>query len=202
MNPLLRVVRKTLWIPNRLAAELELLGKKNGCILGEGARLYDSSRIENHLAQKSAITIGAGTHILGQLRVFGHGGNIQIGESCFVGEDTRIWSANSIKIGNRVQIAHAVNIHDNNSHSSSAESRFAHFRQILTTGHPPVLNDVPSAPVVIEDDTWIGFNATILKGVIIGKGAIVGAASVVTKDVAAYTVVVGSPARVVGVARP
>jgi len=202
MNLVLKLVHKALRIPHRLAADLELRRKKEGCLLGAGVRLYDSSRIENHQARQGAIAIGAGCHILGQLRVFGHGGSIQIGEFCFVGEGARIWSAESIRIGNRVQIAHAVNIHDNNSHSSSAESRFAHFKQILTTGHPEILEDVPSAPVVIEDDTWIGFNATILKGVTIGRGAIVGAASVVTKDVAAYTVVIGSPARVVGIAKP
>jgi acetyltransferase-like isoleucine patch superfamily enzyme len=65
-----------------------------------------------------------------------------------------------------------------------------------------ILDDVASAPVVLEDDAWIGFNATILKGVIIGQGAVVGASSVVTKDVVAYTVVAGSPATVVGVSRP
>ena len=49
--------------------------------------------------------------------------------------------------------------------------------------------------IIIHDDVWIGANVTILKGVVIGKGAIIGAASVVTKDVDVYTVVVGNPAR-------
>jgi SAM-dependent methyltransferase len=48
---------------------------------------------------------------------------------------------------------------------------------------------------VIEDDVWIGFNATILKGVTIGKGAIVGACSVVTKNVEPYSIVIGNPAQ-------
>ena len=52
--------------------------------------------------------------------------------------------------------------------------------------------------IKIEDDVWIGFNATILKGVTIGKGAVIGACSVVTKDVLPYKVVVGNPARDVG----
>jgi acetyltransferase-like isoleucine patch superfamily enzyme len=51
--------------------------------------------------------------------------------------------------------------------------------------------------IVIEDDVWIGNRATVLDGVRIGKGAVVGAASVVTKDVEPYTVVMGNPARVV-----
>jgi len=52
-------------------------------------------------------------------------------------------------------------------------------------------------PVIIEDDVWIGNRATILHGVRIGEGAIVGAGAVVTKDVPAYSIVVGVPARVI-----
>ncbi len=201
MNFMLKVVRKALRTPHYLNEKLDLLRKKEDCLLGEGACLYCASRIENHQARQSAIMIGAGSHIMGQLRVFGHGGSILIGDSCFVGEDSRIWSAESIRIGNRVQIAHSVNIHDSNSHSLSAGRRFAHFKEILLTGHPAIVEDVDSAPIVIEDDAWIGFNSTILKGVTIGKGAVVGAASLVTKDVAAYTVVAGNPARSINTSR-
>jgi maltose O-acetyltransferase len=59
--------------------------------------------------------------------------------------------------------------------------------------------DVKSSPIVIEEDVWIGFNSTILKGVTIGKGAIIGAGSMVTKDVPPYAVVVGIPQRQIGV---
>jgi len=55
---------------------------------------------------------------------------------------------------------------------------------------------------VIEDDVWIGFNAIILKGVRVGRGAVVGAGSVITKDVEAYTIVVGNPQRVTGKSLP
>lgn len=51
--------------------------------------------------------------------------------------------------------------------------------------------------IIIEDDVWIGLNATIMGGVKIGKGAIVGACSVVTKDVPPYSIVVGNPAKIV-----
>jgi acetyltransferase-like isoleucine patch superfamily enzyme len=202
MNIALRLLRKVLRLPLDLARRLEQRRKMEGCAAGEGVCLYPGSRIENHQARRVAIAIGANSHVVGQLRVFGHGGKINLGEECFVGEDSRIWSASSIRIGRRVQIAHGVNIHDNNSHSLSANSRYIHFKQILSSGHPAVLDDVPSAPIVIEDDVWIGFNATILKGVTIGKGAVVGAASVVTKDVPAYTVVAGSPAKMIGTSRP
>ena len=52
-------------------------------------------------------------------------------------------------------------------------------------------------PVLIEDDVWIGARAIILPGLRIGKGAIVGAGSVVTKDVPPYAICVGNPARVI-----
>ncbi len=52
-------------------------------------------------------------------------------------------------------------------------------------------------PVVIEDDVWIGSRVTILPGVTIGRGSVVGAAAVVTKDVPPYSVVAGNPAKVV-----
>lgn len=55
--------------------------------------------------------------------------------------------------------------------------------------HQPAVN----APVVIEDDVWVGMNATILPGVTIGKGAVIGAGSVVTKDIPEYSVATGIP---------
>jgi acetyltransferase-like isoleucine patch superfamily enzyme len=65
-----------------------------------------------------------------------------------------------------------------------------------------MLHNVAASPIVINDDVWIGFNATVLKGVTIGRGAVVGACAVVTKDVPAYAIVVGNPARTVGEAKP
>lgn len=51
--------------------------------------------------------------------------------------------------------------------------------------------------IIIEDDVWIGFNCTILSGVRIGKGAVIGAGSVVSQDIPPYSIVVGSPAKVI-----
>lgn len=201
MNLFFNVVRKTFRIPSQLAEKLAALHKQEGCILKEDACLHPSSRIENNQARREAITIAARSQILGQLLVFAHGGNIRIGEACFVGEHSRIWSADSITIGNRVLISHNVNIHDNNSHSLSARNRHLHVSYIFSQGHPQKLDDVASAPVLIEDDAWIGFNSTILKGVTVGRGAIIAAAAVVTKDVPAFAVVAGNPARIIGSGR-
>lgn len=201
MNLLSKAARKAIRVPMRLFEHLEAQRKRAECVLGSGARLHPPSRIGNSQGKPQAITVGARSEVLGQLVVMGHGGAIHIGESCFVGEGARIWSADSIHIGDRVLISHGVNIHDHNSHSLSAGLRHEHFNQIFSSGHPSSLEDVASEPILIDDDAWIGFNATILKGVTIGRGAVIGAASLVTGDVPAFTVVVGNPARVVGRAR-
>jgi acetyltransferase-like isoleucine patch superfamily enzyme len=57
--------------------------------------------------------------------------------------------------------------------------------------------NVKSAPITIEDDTWVGFGAVILKGVTVGRGSVVGARAVVTRDVPPFTIVAGNPARLV-----
>jgi maltose O-acetyltransferase len=198
----LNFIRKCVSYVARWYKKIEMFDKLNHCEAGTGVLLYPEARISNYQGKRGSVRIGQNSHILGELTVFAHGGIINVGESCYVGENSRIWSAQSIRIGDRVQISHNVNIHDTNAHSLSAANRFLHQCAILNEGHPSQLDDVAAAPIVIEDDAWIGFNATILKGVTIGRGAVVGAASVVTKDVAPFAVVVGNPARVVGTARP
>lgn len=175
--------------------------KKQGC-MADGAKLHPSSRIENLSGSRHSVRIGDKCQVLGQLGAYCQGSKISIGKSCFIGENTRIWSFSSISIGNNVMISHGVNIHDSNAHSLSASNRREHFNQIFSTGHPAHLEDIPAIPIVIEDDVWIGFNAIIMKGVTIGKGAVIGAASLVTKDVAPYCIVGGNPMRCLGSASP
>jgi acetyltransferase-like isoleucine patch superfamily enzyme len=62
------------------------------------------------------------------------------------------------------------------------------------------MSSVDMAPITIHDDVWLGFNAIVLKGVTIGRGAIIGAATVITKDVPEFAIMVGNPARQVGTA--
>lgn len=161
------------------------------------AKILPTGKIINIQGGKNSIQVGANTRILGELLTFGHGGAVEIGEWCFIGENSRIWSAEKVKIGNHVLISHNVNIHDTNGHPIDIELRRKHFQEITTIGHPRQYLDLISLPVVIEDDVWIGFNSTILKGVTLGKGSIVAAASVVTKDVPSGTIVAGNPAKII-----
>jgi acetyltransferase-like isoleucine patch superfamily enzyme len=66
---------------------------------------------------------------------------------------------------------------------------------MLCEGHSKVKPNVETKPIIIEDYAWISFNVSILKGVRIGQGAIIGAGSVVTNDVEAFTLVAGNPAK-------
>lgn len=63
--------------------------------------------------------------------------------------------------------------------------------------HPSERKITSKGPVVIEDDVWIADKVTICPGVHIGKGSVLGANSVVTHDVPPYTLVAGSPARII-----
>lgn len=155
------------------------------------------SNIYNLQGNKSQIQIGKSTTLKGELLLFGHGGKIKIGNACYIGENTRIWSADEILIGDNVLIAHNVNIHDNISHPLDASLRHEHYIGILTKGHPTSNIDLKEKKVIIKNDAWIGFNATILKGVTVGERAIVGACSVVTSDVPNDAIVVGNPARII-----
>lgn len=161
---------------------------------GEGT-FYPTSTIQNFAKRPELIRLGKNTHIRGELLVFGYGGRIEIGDNTFLGEGSRIWSGEEIKIGHHVLISHNVNIVDTNSHEINHLERAQGFVDITTKGaHPTEKGSILTKAIVIEDYAWISFNAIILKGVTIGKGAIVAAGSVVTKDVAPFTLVAGNPA--------
>jgi len=171
-------------------------------ILEPSAFVYPTTSIENNYGDPTAIRIGAHTHVRGQLLTFWNGGEIDIGQWCYIGEGTRIWSQTGVRIGNHVLIAHLVDIHDTNSHPTDWMERRLDSQMILSGQPYRTPTQTLSAAVVIEDDVWIGFKAIILKGVRVGRGAIVAAGSVVTKDVAPWTVVAGNPAKPIDTLNP
>lgn len=176
---------------------LARLCKPRGCVAPTTAVFYPGAAVVNNLRDAQAIRVGEHCHIKGELLTFGNGGRIVMGDDGFLGEQSHIWSAGSITIGNRVLISHNVNIFDNNTHPLSPKKRHAQFKAILASGHPKEI-DLQARPVFIEDDVLIGCMSIVLKGVRIGQGAVVGAGSVVTRDVPAYAIVAGNPAVVIG----
>lgn len=149
--------------------------------------------------EKGAISIGDNGFIRGEIFVFPHAGKVTIGDWVYIGINSSVWSSSSsgIKIGDRVLISSNVHIHDTDGHPFDSAARFSQTKAILTQGHPREIYGIEAREIVIHNDAWIGLNAVILKGVTIGEGAVVGACSVVTKDVPPYTVVAGNPARVI-----
>lgn len=165
-------------------------------IAGKSSSIGWSGAILNASDTSASIQIGEHCRIDGELFVFGHGGKIQFGDWCFLGKNSRVWSAERITVGSRVLISHGVSIMDSLTHPLDPVARHQQFKDIVTRGHPKRI-DLQESPVVIEDDVWIGAGCTVLKGVSIGARAVVGAGSVVTKSVPPDVIVAGNPARVI-----
>lgn len=109
-----------------------------------------------------------------------------IGDNSYIGEGCNLRAGGGVlKIGRQCSISQNITIVVSNHQHKRGE----YIKNQPWTTH----NNF----VVIEDDVWIGANSVVLPGVTIGKGAIVGAGSVVTKDVPPYAIVVGNPARVI-----
>jgi len=166
------------------------------CRIGARSRLSQAARIKNAAGDSDRILIGCDTVVRGELMTFGHGGRIVLGDWCYVGDGTRIWSALSITIGNRVLISHSVNIFDNLTHPLHASQRHQQTKAIFERGHPRELA-LGERPVTIHDDAWVGAGAFVLRGVTLGQGAIVAAGAIVTKDVPPFSIVAGNPAVIV-----
>lgn len=178
--------RAISWLARELESERKRVLDAKACRLDSGSVLLPESEVNNFSGDAGHIRVGKNSYIRGRLLTYGHGGEISIGDWCYIGTRTEIWSMNSIVIGNRVLIAHNVNIHDGTAHSMHPMERHKHFRHIIEKGHPCTASDLPgvnSAPVIIEDDVWISFGVTILSGVRIGRGSVIAAGSIVTKDV-------------------
>ena len=113
--------------------------------------------------------------------VGGWHGSIEIGKYCLITPGVRIMAAEKILIGDSCMIAHGAYISDADWHG------------IYDRAEPVG----KTKPVILEDNVWIGDSAIICKGVRIGKNSIIGAGSVVTKDVPSNTIFAGNPAKFV-----
>jgi len=115
--------------------------------------------------------------------------NIIVGDDVAIGTGASFIAAlTTITIGNKVMFGPHVTIRGGD-HNTSVVGRF------MYDVHEKRPED--DQPVVIENDVWVGANVTILKGVRIGRGSVIGAGSVVTHDVPPYSIVAGVPARVI-----
>ena len=169
-------------------------------IMGRSANT-DNARIDvRPTADKLYVSIGDGALVSGHFVVEHENGYISIGKNSFIGGGMFV-SACGIDIGDDVMFSWGCTVIDNDAHSLNWKDRLndvVEWKKGVDEGSIGKFknwSNVRCAPIVIESNAWIGFNVIILKGVRIGKGAVVAAGSVVTHDVEAFTMVAGNPAR-------
>ena len=119
---------------------------------------------------------------------------IKIGDGTYVANASLVATAR-ITIGARCLVAGGVTIADSDFHPLAPAARLADSVALSPAGDRTARPPMDVRPVVVEDDVWIGWNATILKGVRVGAGAVVEPGAVVTRDVPPGVRVAGNPAR-------
>ncbi len=150
--------------------------------------------------KRSRVTIGSNCLIEGLLVLERDESRITIGNNVGVGGQTVLDCAASITIEDDVLISYQCVLADSDNHSTN---RFLRRSDLAAWRIRDYDWSRPKCrPILIRRDAWIGLRCVILKGVTIGEGAVVGAGSVVTRDVPDFSVVAGNPARVVRELRP
>lgn len=167
-----------------------------GIAWGRGWMFYGVPIIQKH--RGSRMMFGDGLQLRSTVRSNPLGANhpvvlctwqagaiLQIGRN-FAMTGGSIIAAKRIVIGDNVNVGANTAIMDTDFHPLEAGTRRSDSEPAKTT------------PVTIEDDVFIGMNCLILKGVTLGRGSVIGAGSVVTKDVPPHTIVAGNPVRFIG----
>lgn len=122
--------------------------------------------------------------------IFYYPRNIRLGKNIFFNRNAYVVAPEKISFGDHILIGPNVVINSGNHRYGNSSQR------IRDQGHK-------LAPIIIEDDVWIGANAVIMPGVRLGRGAVIAAGAVVTKSVDSYLVVAGVPAtRILGQRKP
>jgi len=179
--------------------------------------IFDLKLFFQILKSKGKIRIGNKSSISGSFDIRNLGGIIKIGNDCMIGgylvtecDHSQILIGNNVEIGggtvidcvlsiiiaDDVLVSYGCILADSDNHSIQYSIR----KRDLADWKNNQKHDwstTKSASINIERGAWIGAHSIILKGVTIGEGAIVGAGSVVTRDVPPYTIVAGNPAKIV-----
>lgn len=195
---MLRFLIKFLNLPSTLRIKLyphinRLILKANGAVFGKNLQIPGKV---SWLIEGSKLNIGDNFYLSSGNGVNPIASNLQAdvyvepGAALTIGNNvgmssTRLWIHESVRIGNNVKIGGCVLITDTDAHPMDYV-----VRRSSNEG-------TKSAPVVIEDDVWVGAHCIILKGVTIGARSVIGAGSVVTKSIPADCVAAGNPCRVI-----
>lgn len=157
-------------------------------VFDESARVSDKASIE--VSTRGTNTVLGKNCVVDdfvKIKHVGGSGDIIIGDNVFLNSCTVIYSGNGVKIGSNTAIGPntsivPINHKFDDKNKLISEQRFADSK----------------GGIVIEEDVWIGAGVTILDGAYIRKGAVIGAGSLVNKEIEAYSINVGSPCRKVG----
>jgi acetyltransferase-like isoleucine patch superfamily enzyme len=176
------------WFAGRIPANV---------VAGEGT-VIDSSFCFKHFYSAKAVglRVGKNTTIWRASLAADQDGVIEIGDYCYIANASLVCSER-IQIGSRVLIAGGVTIADSDFHPIAPAMRLADTIALSPVGDRTRRPRIETRPVLIEDDVWIGYNATILKGVRIGAGALIAPGALVLRDVPPGAEVAGNPAAVV-----
>jgi maltose O-acetyltransferase len=170
--------RAIQYVFKRLLAPFALMGCNR---VGPGARVRGWPCVEN---EGGEIVIGKNFALfsyLAKVQLYaGPGGRLEIGDDSFVNNGVILSASHAIRIGNRVNIAPHCVLIDNDFHGTADRN-----------GPPKI------APIVLEDDVWLGTRVTVLKGVTIGRGSVIASGAVVTKDVPPGVLAGGVPCKVI-----
>jgi acetyltransferase-like isoleucine patch superfamily enzyme len=175
-------------VASRIARRLGLRHAEFGSYVASGVKLgrgvHVSRGAEVWRQGEEVVDIGDHSFILRGTLLLPYGGSIRIGSNVGINPYCIIYGHGGVEIGNDVLIA--------------AQVTLVSAQHVFERRDTPIRSQgITTKGIRIEDDVWIGAQVIVLDGVHIGRGAVVGAGSVVTRSVSAYQVVAGSPARVV-----
>jgi acetyltransferase-like isoleucine patch superfamily enzyme len=166
--------------------------------VGEGSVLTGEQVFRRFFSERDpAIVIGARSHLQDVQLALGKNAIFSVGE-CVFAAHMIVLAEQEIRLGNRVFVSFNVVLADTDFHPIDPAQRMADAIAVSPLANGRQRPPIGTAPVIIEDDVWLGANVTVLKGVRIGAGAFVEPGSLVTRDVPSRARVLGNPAQVIG----
>ncbi|WP_192347328.1 acyltransferase [Algoriphagus sp. Y33] len=197
------ISRMGIWYLRGLLIRWTFSEHKGVFLIGKGVTIRQAGHIRvgknfiaqdhceiNGLSQKGLVfgdkvTVGSYA-IIRPTNLYGGeaGVGLKVGNNSSIGPYSYIGCSGYIEIGHNVMMSPRVSIYSENHNFADVD-------------YPMIEQGVTRSYVKIEDDCWIAANSVILAGVTIGRGTVVAAGSVVTKDVPPYSVIAGNPARII-----
>lgn len=169
-------------VPCKISPLAKFRGYPRNISIGDNSNVQAKAFF--HCDRNSKITVGSNCEIHSYARIMTYGGNITLRDFCSVNPFTIIYGHGDVEIGSMVRIAsHVVIIPENHG--------------IDTLDVPIMRQRTERKKIIIKDNVWIGSGAKILAGVTVNDGAVIGAGSVVTRDVPENAIAAGVPAVII-----